>query len=125
MRYVVFEDALKSSIHQPDISKTTECFMRYILRVLLVLATASCANQPVPAPVSAKTQAAGPVIARIASRKTTVVVRAGVTEPTYSLETAGGEVLVKDMTLGELARENLKLHDRVQNMQAAVMWAGD
>jgi hypothetical protein len=99
--------------------------MRYILPVLLAFATASCATNPGTTPFAAKPRIAGPVIARIASRKTTLVIRAGVTEPTYSLETPAGEVLVKNMTLGELARKNPEMRDRVQNMQAQLLWAGE
>jgi hypothetical protein len=101
--------------------------MRCVIPILLVIATASCASHPgkVNAPVAAEPRNAAKVIARIASRHTTIVVRAGATEPTYSLETAAGEVLVKDMTLGELAQTNPEMRDRVRNMQAQVLWAGE
>ncbi len=101
--------------------------MRYVIPVLLAIATASCASHPgnVETPVAAQAQNPSKVITRIASRHTTIVVRSGRTEPTYSLETAAGEVLVKDMTLGELAQTNPEMRDRVRNMQAALIWAGE
>jgi len=99
--------------------------MRYLLPAILALAMVSCSTNPGAVTVAAKPLKTEPVIARIASRKTTIVVRAGVTEPTYSLETAGGEVLVKDTTLAELARTNPEMCDRVQKMQAQMLWAGE
>ena len=99
--------------------------MRYLIAALLALAVASCSTAPKTVPISDRSPQHTATIARIASRHSTIVVRAGFSEPTYSLETNGGEVLVKDMTVGELAQKNPAMLDRVRNMQAKLLWAGE
>jgi len=101
--------------------------MRYFGLLLLMMTCGSCAMAPRATPVAARLpEQRGPVITRIVSRDTTVVVRAGVdgADATYSVESKSGEILVPDMTLPQLARANPELFRSVQTAQSSVMYAG-
>jgi hypothetical protein len=99
--------------------------MRYVLPLVLAIGCASCASSSRPNSVASQPpQHAGPVIAGIAARHDCIVIRAGDSGPTYSLETARGEVLVPDMTLGKLAAANPELFQWVTTLEDSVLWAG-
>jgi hypothetical protein len=65
------------------------------------------------------------VISRIVQRHDTIVVRAGADGPTYSMESKGGTVLVGEMTIGELARNEPGMYRAIKTMEADVEWAGE
>lgn len=96
--------------------------MRYLFPLVLALGCASCANTT-KLISAAPPDHTGPVIARLAGRHDTIVIRAGDSGPTYSLETARGEILVPDMTLGKLAAVNPGLAKRIDTLQDSVMLA--
>jgi len=97
-------------------------FMRYLFPLILALGCASCANTTKPISAAAPNQT-GPVIARICGRHDIIIIRAGDSGPTYSLETARGEVLVPNMPLGKLAAMNPALAKRIDTMEDSVMLA--
>jgi hypothetical protein len=99
--------------------------MRFIIASAVALVCASCS--PTPAPPTPQTPPAavsqGPIITQIASRDKVLIVRAGATEPTYTLQTKAGAVIVPAMTLGDLALNNPQLAQTVRTMQAAAICA--
>ena len=99
--------------------------MRYVIALLLTVGCCSCATAPKAAPVAAVVPVQrGPVILPIHTRDKVIAVRAGQTGPTYSVLTARGEILVPDMTLGQLAQHDPELYRSVQSQQADSLWAG-
>jgi hypothetical protein len=96
--------------------------MRFIIASAVALVCASCSPTPAPqTPPAAVSQ--GPIITQIASRDKVLIVRAGATEPTYTLQTKAGAVIVPAMTLGDLALNNPQLAQTVRTMQADAICA--
>ena len=99
--------------------------MRYVFPILLAVASCSCSTSQRAMPVASRlTDPGTPVIARIATRHQTIVVRSGPSGPTYSLETSAGEVLIGDMTLDQLAQKTPEMFRMVKSMQDGLLWAG-
>src|SRR5271156_464384 len=93
--------------------------MRYIALPLLLLCGLSCSSSPTSAQPQARSSALqGPVILRIAGRHEDMVIRAGASGPTYSLESKDGSVLLAAMTLDELAVNNPQMFQTINTMQA-------
>jgi hypothetical protein len=114
----------KISKADQSISRTKESSDAIFHCVYFCLACGSCAHSPGGAPLAAiSSQQSGPVIARIVQRHQTIVIRSGSAGPTYSLESPGGELLTKDMTMGELAMKNPELFRRVKAMQDNLLCA--
>lgn len=65
-----------------------------------------------------------PELLRIEGVHQTIVVHSGLVEPTYSLETRNGRVIIPAMTLSELQASHPDLHKRVTTMRAKTAWAG-
>ena len=99
--------------------------MRYIIASAVALVCASCSPTPPPptpqTPPAAVSQ--GQIITQIVSRDQDIIVRAGATEPTYTLQTKTGEILVPAMTFGQLALNNPQLARTVRIMQADAICA--
>jgi hypothetical protein len=93
--------------------------MRYIIASAITLVCASCFAGPATQPAAPlPTPAQGQIITQIVSRDKVIIVRAGATEPTYSLQTKSGEVLVPPTTAGDLAVSNPQLLKTIHTMQA-------
>jgi hypothetical protein len=97
--------------------------MRYIISSAVALVCASCcfagpATQPA---ASLPTPPQGQIITQIVSRDKVIIVRAGANEPTYSLQTKSGEVLVPPTTAGDLAVSNPQLLQTIHTMQATTL----
>ena len=97
--------------------------MRYAIPVLLILTSFAYSTGPLPAVAAAETR--GNLISRVVARRTTIEIRAGAKEPLYSVETASGAVLARDMTLKQLTKKNNEAYHAVMNMQDQVLWAGE
>jgi hypothetical protein len=98
--------------------------MRYAISLILVVACASCASKRAAVVPAARAGEGGPVITQLVGREQTIVVRAGVNGPTYSVESKDGELLRPPMTIDELAMSDPELYRAVRSMQAGRLWAG-
>jgi hypothetical protein len=99
--------------------------MRYLIASMLALNCAVCAsNRPAAVSAADGPTASGAMISRLVGRHDVIVVRAGATGATYSLETKSGEVVVPAATLGKLAMTKPTLSRAVRTMQASNDWAG-
>lgn len=102
--------------------------IRKLALASLAFTCVSCSHTSPSAPPSASPASAGvdnaaPIIVRIVSRGTTIVARAGVEGPVYSVEGARGEVLMPSMTLDQMTALHPEFANRVKTMQATA-WAG-
>jgi hypothetical protein len=98
--------------------------MRCAMSLILVLACGSCASKQSATVPAARAAEGGPVITRLVGREQTIVVRAGVNGPTYSVESRTGEIVSSAMTIDELAMSDPDLFRAVRTMQAGTHWAG-
>jgi hypothetical protein len=98
--------------------------MRYLISAIVALVCVSCTSSTPPAASALAPQsvaAQGPIITQIVSHNEVIIVRAGATEPTYSLQSKNGEILVPAITAGDLALAHPELLQKVRTMQAATM----
>ena len=99
--------------------------MRYIGVLVAAFVCASCSMKAAPAVQSHPQALGGEVISRIVERHDTIVVRAGADGPTYSMESKGGKLLVGEMTIGELARNEPGMYRAIRTMEADASLARD
>ncbi len=67
---------------------------------------------------------AGPLITTIERRHETISVNAGASGPTYTVQNRTGEVVIKDMTMPELASTNPELSKSIKRLDSATAYAG-
>ena len=91
--------------------------MKSSLLLLIALCGMSCASGTMPTPAQSQKQD-GPVITRIVGRNEIIVVRAGPDGPTYSSESKDGTVLLKQLTLAQLASIDPQMYRAVKTMEA-------
>ncbi len=94
--------------------------MRYGTLAISLAAFSSLRCSSTPATSKAEERNADHrVLVCLEGRRETVVIKAGPTAPLYSILSSDGQVLVRDMTLTELAAHDAQLHDRVKSAIAA------
>ncbi len=85
---------------------------------LAALSSLRCSSTPATSK-SEERNADHPVLVCLEGRSESVVIKAGPTAPLYSVLSSNGQVLVREMTLTELAAHDAQLHDRVKSAIAA------